>query len=151
MAHRLFYYDTAWADYDRTDSLVNFYTETTVTFDAKEETEFGTLAAHIEYDNNVSNGATSGAVGAGAAFDKAYLQLGGLYAGLTDSIVDFNAGLYYDDFGIGHGDLEAIGYVTSFGNGVSATVALEEYTGNAAAGTTIACNRCSLGCETGLG
>nr|WP_319516079.1 porin [uncultured Cohaesibacter sp.] len=118
---------TAAGFYTRDDDLVSYYVETTVTFDAKEETEFGTLAAHIEYDDNTSGGATTGA---GVAFDKAYLQLGGLYAGLTDSIVDFNAGLYYDDFGIGHGDLQSIGYVASFGNGVSATVALEEYTGN---------------------
>ncbi|SFO10547.1 Porin subfamily protein [Cohaesibacter marisflavi] len=110
---------------------VSYYTETTIAFDAKEETEFGTLAAHIEYDDNVGAGATSGA---NAAFDKAYLQLGGLYAGLTDSIVDFNAGLYYDDFGIGHGDLQTIGYVASLGNGVSATIALEEYNGTGIAG-----------------
>ena len=119
--------------YTREDDLVSYYVETTVTFDAKEETEFGTLAAHIEYDDNTSGGATTGA---GVAFDKAYLQLGGLYAGLTDSIVDFNAGLYYDDFGIGHGDLQSIGYVASFGNGVSATIALEEYTSNEMSTTT---------------
>ena len=111
----------------KTVNEVSYYVETTVAFDAKEETEFGTLAAHIEYDDNTGAGAT---VGAGTAFDKAFLQLGGLYAGLTDSIVDFNAGLYYDDFGIGHGDLQTIGYVASLGNGVSATIALEEYTSN---------------------
>ena len=111
--------------YTREDNLVSMYTETTFTFDVKEETELGTLAAHMEFDDK--SGATKGS---GTAFDKAYLQLGGLYAGMTDSIVDFNAGLYYDDFGIGHDDLDAIGYVASFGNGVSATIALEEFTGN---------------------
>ncbi|WP_321338595.1 porin [uncultured Cohaesibacter sp.] len=120
--------DSFYANRARTDELVSMYTETTFTFDAKEETELGTLAAHMEFDD--ASGATKGS---GTAFDKAYLQLGGLYAGMTDSIVDFNAGLYYDDFGIGHDDLDAIGYVHSFGNGVSATIALEEYTGNKAA------------------
>ena len=117
----------------RTTNEVGYYVETTLAFDAKEETEFGTLAAHIEYDNDTNAGATAGSLakgGKGMAFDKAYLQLGGLYAGLTDSIVDFNAGLYYDDFGIGHDDLQTIGYVAALGNGVTATVALEEYTSN---------------------
>nr|WP_319484018.1 porin [uncultured Cohaesibacter sp.] len=128
---------------------IGYYVETTVAFDAKEETEFGTLAAHIEYDDNTGAGATKGA---GVAFDKAYLQLGGLYAGLTDSIVDFNAGLYYDDFGIGHGDLQTIGYVASLGNGVTATVALEEYTSNTGgAGTTMPSLAARLAVSQGWG
>ncbi|WP_316861521.1 porin [uncultured Cohaesibacter sp.] len=114
----------------RSDRLVDFYTETTFTFDAKEETELGTLALHMEFDDedNITKGTNT-------AFDKAYLQIGGLYAGVTDSLVDFNEGLYYDDFGIGHGDLNAIGYVASFGNGVSAAIALEDYDANNAFGT----------------
>ena len=139
--------------YTRDDNLVSMYTETTFTFDVKEETELGTLAAHMEFDD--ASGANKGS---GTAFDKAYLQLGGLYAGMTDSIVDFNAGLYYDDFGIGHDDLDAIGYVYSFGNGVSATVALEEYTGNKkdsaltyAAGTSMPAIAARLAVKQGWG
>nr|WP_321526439.1 porin [uncultured Cohaesibacter sp.] len=134
---------------------VGYYVETTLAFDAKEETEFGTLAAHIEYDNDTNAGATGGSIakgGKGMAFDKAYLQLGGLYAGLTDSIVDFNAGLYYDDFGIGHDDLQSIGYVAALGNGVTATVALEEYTSNTGgAGTTMPSLAARLAVSQGWG
>ncbi|WP_319411070.1 porin [uncultured Cohaesibacter sp.] len=134
-------------DYTRSDNLVSMYTETTFTFDAKEETEFGTLAAHMEFDDESTTNK-----GTATKFDKAYLQLGGLYAGMTDSIVDFNAGLYYDDFGIGHDDLDAIGYVASFGNGVSATIALEEYTGNeTGAGTTMPSIAARLAVKQGWG
>ena len=139
--------DGGTPEYTRSDNLVSMYTETTFTFDVKEETELGTLAAHMEFDD-----ASDSNSGTNTAFDKAYLQLGGLYAGMTDSIVDFNAGLYYDDFGIGHDDLDAIGYVASFGNGVSATIALEEYTGNeTGAGTTMPSVAARLAVKQGWG
>ena len=43
--------DDFYANRARTDELVSMYTETTFTFDAKEETELGTLAAHMEFDD----------------------------------------------------------------------------------------------------
>ena len=113
----------------RATSDINMLTEVNVTFDAKEETELGTLGAHIEFDQDV-NGTGGYGSGENLAVDKAYLTIGGLYAGVTDSLYDFNAGLYYDDFGIDHGDLNAIGYNMDLGNGVTASIALEEYTGN---------------------
>jgi opacity protein-like surface antigen len=114
----------------RADDLVDFYTETNITFTAREETEFGTLSAVIELDEISTNNDDGGVTGAGTAFDKAWLSLGGFYAGVTDSLIDFNAGTVYDDFGFGHGDVNAIGYAMAVGNGVTITVAAEEYTGN---------------------
>nr|WP_321458130.1 porin [uncultured Cohaesibacter sp.] len=113
------------------DRLYNFYTETTLRFQLMEETEYGTLMARMEYDDESTNVTNGGVAGAGTAIDKAWLQLGGLYAGLTDSALDFNAGPVYDDFGYGYGDVNTIGYRASLGNGVTATIALEEYDGNA--------------------
>ena len=105
--------------------LINMYTETTFKFTAREETELGTLTGHMEFDDK-----GDGTSGANTAFDKAYIMLGGFYAGLTDSLIDFNAGHGYDDYGFGNGDLNVIGYKADMGNGVTATIALEEYTGN---------------------
>ncbi|WP_373236162.1 porin, partial [Cohaesibacter celericrescens] len=106
----------------RSQHLYDFDTETNLTFTAREETEMGTLSAVIELDDI---GETTG--GSGTAIDKAYLQLGGFYAGLTDSLIEFNGGQAYDDFDTSHGDLNAIGYKMDLGNGVTAAIALEEY------------------------
>ncbi|WP_373237718.1 porin [Cohaesibacter celericrescens] len=120
------------ASYDRGEDLINFYTETNITFDAKEETELGTLAAHVELDSSVSGSGGTDDDAADIAIDKAYLTLGGFYAGITDSLINFNAGYGYDDFAFDHGDLNAIGYHADMGNGVTASIALEEFTGNPA-------------------
>ena len=115
--------------YTRRDDLVNFYTETNVTFDAREETDLGVLIGHMELDSTVSGSGGDGS-GEDVAIDKAWLQLGGFYAGVTDSLINFNAGYGYDDFAFDHGDLNAIGYRADLGNGITASVALEEFTGN---------------------
>jgi opacity protein-like surface antigen len=131
----------------RSEDLVNFYTETTFKFTAREETELGTLTAHMEFDDKGDDDK-----GSNTAFDKAYIMLGGFYAGLTDSLIDFNAGIGYDDFGFGMGDLNAIGYKADMGNGVTAAIALEEYTGNEAnAGTSMPAIAASLTVSQGWG
>ncbi|WP_319531043.1 porin [uncultured Cohaesibacter sp.] len=118
------------SDPERADALLDFYTESTVTFQAMEETEYGTLTAHIEVDID-QNGTTEGGEENGDVNgDKVWLSLGGFYAGLTDSVVNYNAGNTYDDFGMDLGDVQAIGYSMAVGNGVSFTVALEEFDQN---------------------
>ncbi|PLW74922.1 porin [Cohaesibacter celericrescens] len=121
------------SDVARSDNLVNFYTETTFKFTAREETELGTLTAHMEFDDTGEDD-----LGEGTAIDKAYITLGGFYAGLTDSLLSFNAGYGYDDYGVLDVDLNTIGYKAEMGNGVTAAIALEEYTGNeTGAGTSM--------------
>ena len=129
---------TSDAAHTRATSDIDMYTETTVTFDAKEETDLGVLAAHIEMDSKEDDDTFSGSsTNRVVNVDKAYLSIGGLYAGHTDSLYDYNAGLYYDDFGIDHGDLNAIGYNMDLGNGVTASVAVEEYAQNSGFGVTM--------------
>ncbi|WP_180967024.1 porin [Cohaesibacter celericrescens] len=140
------------AGLDRADDLVNFYTETTFSFTAREETELGTLTAHMEFDDASDTTTAGGTVGNGAAIDKAYIMLGGFYAGLTDSLLDFNAGLGYDDYGFGFGDLNTIGYKADMGNGVTAAIALEEFNNNeAGAGTSMPAVTASLSVAQGWG
>ena len=112
-----------------TQDLVEMKTSTNVTFTAREETDLGTLTAVIELDSDGDNGNTGSTI----ALDKAYMQLGGFYAGIAGSLLDFNAGVSYDDHGIGFGDVNVIGYKGSLGNGVSYGIALEEYNKNVTA------------------
>ncbi|SNY92427.1 Porin subfamily protein [Cohaesibacter sp. ES.047] len=116
----------------REEDLLDMYVETNITFTARQETEYGTLSAVLEMDD-ADNGDEDGSVlGGGTAFDKAWLSLNGFYAGVTDSIIDFNAGTTgFDDFAFGQGDVVAIGYAMPVGNGVTITVAAEDYAGNA--------------------
>jgi hypothetical protein len=134
------------ANLGRSKNLVNFYTETTFKFTAREETELGTLTAHMEFDDKGDDD-----IGGGTAFDKAYITLGGFYAGLTDSLLSFNAGHGYDDYGVLDVDLNTIGYKAEMGNGVTAAIALEEYTGNVTAGTSMPAVVAKLSVSQGWG
>lgn len=93
-----------------------------VHFTAKEETELGTLVSYIELE-----GATDQGTGAEVEIDKAWLSLGGLYAGYTTSasVVDHVGGMYLGDFDLGDQTVGAIGYNADLGNGVSAHIAIE--------------------------
>ena len=115
------------------NDMVNMYVETNITFTAREETEYGTLTAVIELDDEDNGNTSNGAEGNNTAFDKAWLSLGGFYAGVTDGLVDFNAGTVYDDYGFG-GDTAGIGYAMAVGNGVTITVAAEDVAGNQSVG-----------------
>ena len=110
----------------RDENLVEMDTDVDLVFTVQEETEFDTLTAVIDLEG--SNGIAGGS--RTFMIDKAYIQLGGFVAGLTDSFFGANAGVAYDDFGIGDEDLDLIGYAFDFGNGFSAGISLEEYTGN---------------------
>ena len=132
----------------RDDNLVEFDTDYGLKFTAKEETEIDTLTAVIALEG--SNGTAGG--DRTAIIDKAYIQLGGFVAGLTDSFFGANGGVAYDDFGIGDKDLDLIGYAFDLGNGVSAGIALEEYNGNdAGAGISMPAVAANLGVSQGWG
>ncbi|MHA7773446.1 porin [Roseibium sp. M-1] len=94
--------------------------------DARTATEFGTLRAYVSmYMTNV-NGAGS------ATLDNAYIQWGGLTAGYLGS----NANIYTGQTFMGvvtrdwaDSTLNQIAYTAAFGNGLSATIALEDRSG----------------------
>lgn len=106
-----FQYDEPQA---RGDNTTNIAARTEISFTAKEETELGTLVGYAKLDSADSN------------FDKYYLSIGGLYAGLTDSAatIDYTDQGFYGA-GVGDHDIGAIGYNMDAGNGVTASIAIE--------------------------
>ena len=91
--------------------------------DARTATEFGTLRAYVSmYMTNV-NGVNS------ATLDNAYIQWGGLTAGLLTSNFDIFTGQTF--MGVvsrnwSDQTVNQIAYTAAFGNGFSATIALED-------------------------
>ena len=90
-----------------------------VTVTAKEETELGTLVSFIEIQGDTDS--------SGFEMTKAWLSLGGMYAGLitSASLVDHVGGMYLGDYDLGDQTVGAIGYNADLGNGVSAHIAIE--------------------------
>jgi opacity protein-like surface antigen len=89
-------------------------------FTAKSDTELGTLTSFIDMRANNIDAPTKGAFGA----QEAWISLGGLKMGFTDTLWDGDINGEFDEFG---GDLiHFIGYTFSAGNGLSFTLNLEE-------------------------
>ncbi len=97
----------------------NIWARGVVEFTAKEETELGTLVSYIEIQGDTD--------ASGFEMTKAWLSLGGLYAGLitSASVVDHVGGMYLGDYDLGDQTVGAIGYNADLGNGVSAHIAIE--------------------------
>ena len=91
--------------------------------DARTATEFGTLRAYSSMSMLAINGAEA------FDLDKAYIQWGGLTAGYATSNFDiFTGQVFMGVVGRDWSDqtLNQIAYTAAFGNGFSATVALED-------------------------
>ncbi|MBT9291731.1 porin [Prosthecodimorpha staleyi] len=103
-----------------------------LTLDSRTNTEFGLLRSFTEAWYTVDSGSSSPSVD----LWKAYIQLGGLTAGRAQSFFDFYTGDHYASvFETAHSDSQVnlLAYTFSFGNGVTASVSLEDSTtGNAA-------------------
>ncbi|WP_407051718.1 porin [Methyloraptor flagellatus] len=107
-------------------------TEVSVTFDARTNTEFGLLRSFVDarWDVNTRTGTVS-------YVDKAYVQFGGLTAGYAQSFFDFFTGY---SFGVrephwSDHTTNLLAYTFAFGNGISASIAVEDPT---VSGTTAA-------------
>nr|WP_320143835.1 porin [uncultured Cohaesibacter sp.] len=102
---------------NRAADKFNLWARGQVNFDAKEETELGTLASRVriegEHDGNIK-------------IAKAWLSLGGFYAGYLSSggIVDYVGDMYGGDYDLGDIDVAQMGYNMAFGNGVTATLGI---------------------------
>ena len=97
-----------------------------VYLDARTATEFGTLRAYVAMYASDSNGSNT------ANLDNAYIQWGGLTAGRLGSNFDIFTGQVF--MGVVSRDwsdstLNQLAYTAAFGNGFSATIALEDRSG----------------------
>jgi Porin subfamily len=103
-------------------------------FTAKSDTELGTLTSYIEMEANILSGIGAGTFIANQNGDvslnknftlaHAWIQLGGLKMGFSDTLFDGGINGEFDSFG-GSG-VHFMGYTFSSGNGFSFTLNLEE-------------------------
>jgi len=114
-----------------------------IRFDARTETELGTLRSYIEgqfnWDNNratfFGENANGDLVGnSNTSLAAAYITLGGFKVGKDDSfwdvVTDYGGGtISWDDISPGPYDTNQIGYTFDAGNGFMAGVSLEEGAG----------------------
>lgn len=114
------------------------YMRTRVFFDARSETEWGTLRGYVQMQSDYVNGNPSEAGDQGndpnLGLDEAWLSLGGFRAGYAPSAFTYTVnggpsgygthswnGLYY-----GYSERQFVQYNFTAGNGLFATVSLEE-------------------------
>ena len=116
--------DPGWQD--RATDGYTWLTRGYAYLDARTATEFGTLRAYVALRMQIQNGATGGVLDAG------YIQWGGLTAGYLAS----NFNIYTGQVAIGvvtrdwsDASMNQIAYTAAFGEGFSATIALEDRRG----------------------
>jgi hypothetical protein len=130
----------------RTTNMFNFQTRGAVSFDMRQQTEYGTLRSYLDIGASVQSnaggyngGATTQPLGAGANYgntnvymDRAFLQFAGFTAGRIRSFFDLvNPGAYSLASNRMTSDTSAVGitgiaYTWQFGGGLSASFSLED-------------------------
>jgi len=106
---------------------------TVVSFDARSQTEYGTLRAYYRGGFELTTGLSSQYANGTYYFERAFIQLGGWTFGRSQSYFD----IFYNQWGFGAAFLAAgsnsgafgtnLGaYTAQFGNGVSATLSIED-------------------------
>lgn len=128
--------ENAWGDRD-TDGY-QWRSRGYLYLDARTATEFGTLRSFIEMYVTQTNDTTS------TTLDKAYIQWGGLLAGRNGSNFDFFTGYSWNAQIESYSDrkVNQFAYTAAFGNGFSATAAVEDRSGRE---TNIGLNGATLG------
>jgi hypothetical protein len=131
---------------DRTTNMFNFQSRGAVSFDMRQQTEYGTLRSYIDVGASVQSnpggyggGATTAPLGPTQSYgqttvymDRAFLQFGGFTAGRIRSFFDMvNPGAYSIATQRFSGDTGAVGitgiaYTWQFGGGLSASLSLED-------------------------
>ena len=130
---------------NRDDNRINWRTRGDLILDARSQTAIGTVRTYISIGadyNNFSNGnapglvATTSGIGASSLIaagnitpylERAFIQFAGFTAGQAASFFDFGA--FYSIYGlssIAWNWLPLFAYTAQFGNGVSATISLED-------------------------
>jgi hypothetical protein len=131
------------ATYDREFNDIQNRVRAAITLDVRSQTEYGTLRSYTQMGWNVTNGGTDffGASTSGGATtgkqgsiytNRAFIQLAGFTAGLSSSFYDmFSFAAYsnqtnYIGSDVGGGGINVVGYTAQLGNGLSASVAIED-------------------------
>jgi hypothetical protein len=124
------YWDGAQAQYNRGTHDFQTRTRTQISFDARTQTEYGTLRSFTRLGMQYSstNGNT---IDGQIYFDRAFIQLGGFTFGKTLSFYDAFSGGYASfttlvgaaDSGNG---INTAAYTAQFGNGFTGTVGIED-------------------------
>jgi hypothetical protein len=103
------------------------------TADVRSQTEYGTLRSYWSVGYNWHNGADSATAGASSmAFERAFIQFAGFTFGRAESMYAFYNGAAYGlvptamDGSTGPKGINLAAYTAQFGNGVSATISLED-------------------------
>jgi hypothetical protein len=113
---------------DRESDSIGFRTRGRIQLDARTATAYGLLRSFVRFEMTRDTGAY-GFSSTSANVDQAFVQFGGLTAGRTISFFD-NGDLPTEHFGtLRFSDaptVNAFAYTFSFGNGFSASLALEE-------------------------
>ena len=99
--------------------------------DARTQTEYGTLRSYVRFGINSTTDTTANATGNGESqgiyFERAFIQFAGLTAGYTSSFFDSGMNfMYTTPYTKSDKWTNLIGYTAEFGNGFSATIALED-------------------------
>ncbi|RZS79912.1 porin-like protein [Phyllobacterium myrsinacearum] len=102
-------------------------TRATLRFDARSETELGTLRSYIETEFNYENGSTAD----GIKLPHAYIELGGFRIGATDEIfgsfVGYAGDIINDDvINYNSDETNQVSYTFTGSNGFSAIIAAEQ-------------------------
>ena len=120
----------------RTKNGILTHARADLTLDARTATEMGLLRSFIDIEYNYwSGGAT------GVTLNKAFIQFGGLTAGRATSFFDFWTGNTYGAwFEPAHSDsnINLLAYTFSFGNGISASLSIEDPSSGSAGRRTVA-------------
>lgn len=121
--------------YDRGDNLMYTRSRAAIDLDARTRTEYGTLRSYsrIYVSNETYNNAKDGVTGTGYAvldMERAFIQFAGFTFGYVQSFFDYSTGLgTFATLHVGSNRWNtAFAYTASLGNGLSATIALEDAT-----------------------
>jgi len=114
----------------RTQDAIGFRARGRIGLDARTATAYGTLRAYIRYQIDRNTGTYAGGLGGATTavgLDRAFVQFAGITAGRTVSFFDFSEGTNWTTLRFSDGELnEVLAYTATFGNGISATISLED-------------------------
>src|SRR5713101_7539099 len=110
---------------------VNYRTRAAISWDVRQQTEYGTLRTYIRTGVEVTTPA--GTEGGAVFWDRAFIQFAGFTVGETQSFFDlftYGGGMSYHNVRTS-GDTGAAGvtvwaYTAQFGNGISGTLSIED-------------------------
>lgn len=119
--------------YDREDNIATMRARFAVEMDARTRTEYGTLRSAARALLQVDSGAGANAL----TWDWAFIQFAGFTFGLVRSFYDFDGGFAMNSGlhgGFSNKTTLLAAYTASLGNGLSATIAIEDGTARRSGG-----------------